>query len=365
MGRVSVDLYPEQSGATLAEVRTLRQVARRQSYQRGRGRRPAGPVRRRHHPGGRRRVRPLRAECAPRLRGGRPVRRHRSRRCAHRSSSASCIRPIASPSCSIASPPRPTSTFGSSCSISTPSGGRASSGPRAPASPTSPAEPPPSARWRRAAEAASPSTISTIGPRSGRGRRPPATTSAARSSMRRWRSGISRRLRWRWETVRPEVLARRLLKLGPELAIVKLGERRRCGRLGRSRPHGWNRCRVEVVNGLGAGDAFGGAVCHGLLAGWEPVRVVAFRCCRRRIRRRSARLRRRDADRSGGAALLEASPPMRAVIDDRRFLDLLDTRARYPERIEQAPPPNARAARCWPTTAGPASSPPTIRLGPR
>jgi 5-dehydro-2-deoxygluconokinase len=26
---------------------------------------------------------------------------------------------------------------------------------------------------------------------------------------------------------------------------------------------------VEVVNGLGAGDAFGGALCHGLLAGWE------------------------------------------------------------------------------------------------
>ena len=25
---------------------------------------------------------------------------------------------------------------------------------------------------------------------------------------------------------------------------------------------------VEVVNGLGAGDAFGGALCHGLLAGW-------------------------------------------------------------------------------------------------
>jgi 5-dehydro-2-deoxygluconokinase len=33
---------------------------------------------------------------------------------------------------------------------------------------------------------------------------------------------------------------------------------------------------VEVVNGLGAGDAFGGAVCHGLLAGWDPVRTVRF-----------------------------------------------------------------------------------------
>ena len=26
---------------------------------------------------------------------------------------------------------------------------------------------------------------------------------------------------------------------------------------------------VEVVCGLGAGDAFGGAVCHGLLSGWD------------------------------------------------------------------------------------------------
>ncbi len=34
--------------------------------------------------------------------------------------------------------------------------------------------------------------------------------------------------------------------------------------------------QVEVVNGLGAGDAFGGALCHGLLAGWDPVRVVEF-----------------------------------------------------------------------------------------
>jgi 5-dehydro-2-deoxygluconokinase len=33
---------------------------------------------------------------------------------------------------------------------------------------------------------------------------------------------------------------------------------------------------VEVVNGLGAGDAFGGALCHGLLAGWPLARVLAF-----------------------------------------------------------------------------------------
>jgi 5-dehydro-2-deoxygluconokinase len=33
---------------------------------------------------------------------------------------------------------------------------------------------------------------------------------------------------------------------------------------------------VEVVCGLGAGDAFGGALCHGLLSGWDPVRTVRF-----------------------------------------------------------------------------------------
>jgi 5-dehydro-2-deoxygluconokinase len=33
---------------------------------------------------------------------------------------------------------------------------------------------------------------------------------------------------------------------------------------------------VEVVNGLGAGDAFGGALCHGLLNGWVTARTVRF-----------------------------------------------------------------------------------------
>jgi 5-dehydro-2-deoxygluconokinase len=33
---------------------------------------------------------------------------------------------------------------------------------------------------------------------------------------------------------------------------------------------------VEVVNGLGAGDAFGGALCHGLLSGWDLRRTLEF-----------------------------------------------------------------------------------------
>ena len=33
---------------------------------------------------------------------------------------------------------------------------------------------------------------------------------------------------------------------------------------------------VEVVNGLGAGDAFGGALCHSLLAGWDLQAMLRF-----------------------------------------------------------------------------------------
>lgn len=71
----------------------------------------------------------------------------------------------------------------------------------------------------------------------------------------------------------PDTAADRLLERGARLAIVKLGadgvlvatsERRHT-----VAPH-----RVEVVCGLGAGDAFGGAVCHGLLSGWDPIDIV-------------------------------------------------------------------------------------------
>ena len=43
---------------------------------------------------------------------------------------------------------------------------------------------------------------------------------------------------------------------------------------------------VEVVNGLGAGDAFGGALCHGLLAGWDARAHDALLQRRGRARRR-------------------------------------------------------------------------------
>lgn len=73
----------------------------------------------------------------------------------------------------------------------------------------------------------------------------------------------------------PHRAADALLERGLDLAIVKQGpqgvlaattdERVEVG------PH-----RVEVVNGLGAGDAFGGALTHGLLDGWGLRRTVEF-----------------------------------------------------------------------------------------
>ncbi len=76
-------------------------------------------------------------------------------------------------------------------------------------------------------------------------------------------------------TADPETAARRLLERGVELAIVKMGGSgvlvATAEEMRTVAPQ-----RVEVVNGLGAGDAFGGALVHGLLAGWDPVRCARY-----------------------------------------------------------------------------------------
>jgi 5-dehydro-2-deoxygluconokinase len=66
-----------------------------------------------------------------------------------------------------------------------------------------------------------------------------------------------------------------LLERGLELAIVKQGPK---GVLAKTKtetvevpPY-----FVEVVNGLGAGDAFGGAFCFGVLQGWPLERILKF-----------------------------------------------------------------------------------------
>jgi 5-dehydro-2-deoxygluconokinase len=73
----------------------------------------------------------------------------------------------------------------------------------------------------------------------------------------------------------PEQAAAALLAQGVELAVVKLGGD---GVLARTASEAVRvpPVRVDVVNGLGAGDAFGGALCHGLLAGWPLSLVMPF-----------------------------------------------------------------------------------------
>lgn len=73
----------------------------------------------------------------------------------------------------------------------------------------------------------------------------------------------------------PDRAADALLERGVELAIVKQGPRGVLARTAEETvvvpPY-----PVRVVNGLGAGDAFGGALCHGLLSGWPLERVLRF-----------------------------------------------------------------------------------------
>ncbi|MGW1187364.1 5-dehydro-2-deoxygluconokinase [Streptomyces sp. NPDC002559] len=74
----------------------------------------------------------------------------------------------------------------------------------------------------------------------------------------------------------PRAAARALIDAGVELAVVKKGPGgvlavHRDGTVADVPP-----LPVEVVNGLGAGDAFGGALCHGLLAGWGTGRVMRY-----------------------------------------------------------------------------------------
>ncbi|NUS27203.1 MAG: 5-dehydro-2-deoxygluconokinase [Streptomyces sp.] len=74
----------------------------------------------------------------------------------------------------------------------------------------------------------------------------------------------------------PRACAEALLAAGVELAVVKQGPKgvlalHRDGRFAEIPP-----VSVQVVNGLGAGDAFGGALCHGLLSGWDLDRTVRY-----------------------------------------------------------------------------------------
>ena len=72
----------------------------------------------------------------------------------------------------------------------------------------------------------------------------------------------------------PKEAAERLLDLGLELAIVKQGPK---GVYARTADEEIELApiRLDVVNGLGAGDAFGGTLSHGLAHGWPLERTLS------------------------------------------------------------------------------------------
>ncbi|MFJ6080634.1 5-dehydro-2-deoxygluconokinase [Streptomyces sp. NPDC092369] len=74
----------------------------------------------------------------------------------------------------------------------------------------------------------------------------------------------------------PRACAEALLAAGVELAVVKQGPKgvlavHRDGTTAEVPP-----VPVEVANGLGAGDAFGGSLVHGLLSGWELAETMRY-----------------------------------------------------------------------------------------
>jgi len=73
----------------------------------------------------------------------------------------------------------------------------------------------------------------------------------------------------------PDEAADRLLARGISLALVKKGAE---GVLVATPEGRWTVAPnpVEVVCGLGAGDAFGGSLVHGLLSGWDPVKIARY-----------------------------------------------------------------------------------------
>jgi 5-dehydro-2-deoxygluconokinase len=73
----------------------------------------------------------------------------------------------------------------------------------------------------------------------------------------------------------PHAAVQALHDAGIELAVVKQGPAGVLASDGKTTAE-VPPVPVEVVNGLGAGDAFGGALCHGVLAGWELEEIMRF-----------------------------------------------------------------------------------------
>lgn len=73
-----------------------------------------------------------------------------------------------------------------------------------------------------------------------------------------------------------DLAADRLLEAGLEIAVLKLGADGVMIATADGARVSVPPYPVDVVCGLGAGDAFGGAFCHGLLSGWDPEKIIRW-----------------------------------------------------------------------------------------
>ncbi|WP_055490079.1 5-dehydro-2-deoxygluconokinase [Streptomyces sp. TP-A0356] len=74
----------------------------------------------------------------------------------------------------------------------------------------------------------------------------------------------------------PQTAARALLDAGVELAVGKQGPKGVLAVSGNGESAEVPPLPVKVLNGLGAGDAFGGSLCHGLLGRWDLERIMRY-----------------------------------------------------------------------------------------
>ena len=297
MGRVGVDIYPEQIGVRLEDVTTFGKYPRRQPDQRrGRG----GPAR------------PADGGDHPHRRG--PVRRVSStRRCAASASTTGSSRAVPGlPHAGDVLRDLPARRLPAVLLPVPDRAGPADPAPRSSTSrrsrrPTSSGSPAPAC----AQEPSRAATMAALEARGDHGLtvldldyRPMFWSSAERGAPVRPRrasstptspSATARSARSRSASATRSAPQPRCSAAGVEPRVVKQGPAGVLGVRGDESvvvPP----VPVDVVNGLGAGDAFGGALCHGLLAGWDARADPALRQRGRRGRRRPARLRRRDAD---------------------------------------------------------------------
>ena len=276
MGRIGVDLYPLQTGVPLAQVDTFgkflggsatnvavaaARLGRRTAVITRTGQDPFGDYLHQALRGVRRR-RPL----------GDPGRRLPDPGHLLRDLPAGRLPALLLPAAQGARPGDPRARAGPGRRSARPG----SSGSPAPACARSPAVRPRSPRSTTAPRPAPPSSTSTGGRCSGATRTRPGPYYAEALRHATVAVGNLDECEIATGVREPHAAARALLDAGVELAVVKQGPKgvlavHRDGTQAEVPP-----VPVEVVNGLGAGDAFGGALCHGLLAGWELERIMRY-----------------------------------------------------------------------------------------